>query len=150
MTCERMEMELIAYLDGRAADAVRREVEEHLAVCAECGARAADFQRVASLLDQYPATGPSPYFDARLRSRLAAEPRPGWWTQWIPQPRLALATISLFALGLWVASFPPQAARPSPAQAEEEFRMIRDMHVLENYDVLANFDALSDLPAQGE
>lgn len=150
MTCERMEQELIAYLDGRAAAVQRREVEEHLAVCAECGARAAQFRQVSSLLDQYPAADPSPYFDARLRSRLAAEARQSWWSRWIPQPRLALATISLFALGLWVASFPPAAPLPAPAQAEEEFRMIRDMHVLENYDVLANFDALSDLPAQGD
>lgn len=150
MTCERMETELIAYLDGRAAAAQRREVEEHLVACADCGARAAEFQRVSSLLDEYTAADPSPYFDARLRSRLATEPRPGWWSQWIPQPRLALATAALFALGIWVAAFPPDAPPPTMQQAEEEFRMIKDMHVLENYDVLANFDALSELPAQGD
>lgn len=147
MTCERMEQELIAYLDGRAAAAQRREVEEHLAVCAECGARAAEFRRVSSLLDEYPAADPSPYFDARLRSRLAGEPRPGWWSRWIPQPRLALATAALFALGLWVAALPPNAPPSTSVQAEEEFRMIKDMHVLENYDVLAEFDALSELPS---
>jgi len=105
---------------------------------------------VASLLDEYPAADPSPYFDARLRSRLAAESRQSWWSRWIPQPRLALATVALFGLGLWVATFPPDAPPPTAPQAEEEFRMIKDMRVLENYDVLANFDALSDLPAQGD
>ena len=147
MTCERMETELIAYLDGRVDAAQRREVEEHLALCADCGARAAAFQRVSSVLDEYPAADPSPYFDARLRSRLAAEPRPSWWSPWIPQPRLALATAALFTLGLWVAAFPPDTPPPTAAQTEEEFRMIRDMHVLENYDVLADFDALSERPA---
>jgi anti-sigma factor RsiW len=147
MTCERMEQELIAYLDGRAAAAQRREVEEHLAVCADCGARAAEFQGVSSLLDEYPAAAPSPYFDARLRSRLAGEARLSWWYRWIPQPRLALATAALFALGLWISAVPPEAPPPTAAQADEEFRMIRDMHVLENYDVLAEFDALSELPS---
>jgi anti-sigma factor RsiW len=144
-----MEQELVAYLDGRAATEQRREIEEHLAVCPECGARAAEFQRVSNLLDEYPATDPSPYFDARLRRRLAAEARPNWWSRWIPQPRLAFATAALFALGLWVAAY-PLVAPPTPQQAEEEFRMIKDMHVLENYDVLSNFDALSELPAQGD
>ena len=146
MTCARMETELIAYLDGRAGADERREVEAHLAVCADCGARAAEFQRVSNLLDDYKATDPSPYFDARLRGRLAAEPRPRWWSLWVPQPRLALATAALLALGVWVSAFPPDVP-PTPAQAEEEFRMIKDMHVLENYDLLADFDALSELPA---
>jgi anti-sigma factor RsiW len=146
MTCERLETELIAYLDGRVDPARRREVEDHLAVCADCGARAAGFHRVSRLLDDYPAADPSPFFDARLRGRLAAEPRPRWWSLWIPQPRLALATAALLALGLWVSAFPPVAPPPTAAQAEEEFRMINDMHVLENYEVLADFDALSELP----
>ena len=60
---------------------------------------------------------------------------------------MALATAALFTLGLWVAAFPPDTPPPTAAQTEEEFRMIRDMHVLENYDVLADFDALSELPA---
>jgi hypothetical protein len=30
---------------------------------------------------------------------------------------------------------------------EADFRMIRDLPVLENYDVLSKFDALSELPA---
>ncbi|HEY1866355.1 MAG TPA: hypothetical protein VGG55_04730, partial [Candidatus Acidoferrales bacterium] len=48
-------------------------------------------------------------------------------------------------------SFPP--ARPpavtvAPQGSDAEFRMIKDLPVLEDYDVVANFDALSDLPAQ--
>jgi hypothetical protein len=35
----------------------------------------------------------------------------------------------------------------SPTNSEEQFRMIKDLGVLENYDVLSNFDALSDLPS---
>ena len=147
MTCEKMEMELVAFLDGGGAGDSRREVEQHLASCAACRARAAEFQQVSKLLDEFPAAGPSPYFDARLRSRLANDPRRSWWASLVPQPRLALASTALLLLGIWISAFPPEASPPTPVQAEEEFRMIKDMPVLENYDVLANLDALSEMSA---
>ncbi|NDQ57546.1 MAG: hypothetical protein GZ088_10790 [Acidipila sp.] len=147
MNCEKMERELIAYLDGRAPASLRREIDLHLATCPACHARAAEFQQISNLLDEFPAPDPSPYFDARLRNRLATEPRRSWWSVWLPQPRLALATAALLILGAWVSTFPPDTPPPAPVQAEEEFRMIKDMPVLENYDVLANLDALSEIAA---
>lgn len=149
MTCERMGTQLIAYLDDHTDGAERREVEKHLETCAECRSRAAEFRRVWNLLDEAPAVEPSPYFDARLRQRLAAEPRPSAWLAWLPQPRLALATAALLLMGVWVSVLRPEG-QPPPAiaqvQAEEDFRMIKDLRVLENYEVLADFDALSEIP----
>jgi anti-sigma factor RsiW len=152
MTCERMGTQLIAYLDDHTDGAERREVEKHLETCAECRSRAAEFRRVWNLLDEAPAVEPSPYFDARLRQRLAAEPRPSAWLAWLPQPRLALATAALLVMGIWVsvlkpaADLPPQGNLQTQGQTEEEFRMIKDLRVLENYEVLADFDALSEIP----
>ena len=37
-------------------------------------------------------------------------------------------------------------AAMSQASPETDFRMIRDLPVLENYDVLSKFDVLSELP----
>jgi anti-sigma factor RsiW len=142
-----MELDLVAFLDDRAAGDSRRQVEQHLATCAACRTRAMEFQHVSKLLDEFPAAGPSPYFDARLRSRLASEPRRSWWALWLPQPRLALAATALLLLGIWISALPPEVPPPTPVQAEEEFRMIKDMPVLENYDVLANLDALSEMAA---
>jgi len=148
MNCERMEGQLIAYLDGRASARERHEVDQHLANCAACRARVEEFRGVWKLLEETPAPEPSAWFDARLRQRIAAEPPPSWWTRvagWLPQPRLALASLALIAVGFWAALAPPPN-RPAPAAVnqQEEFRMIKNMQVLENYEVLKDLDALNE------
>jgi anti-sigma factor RsiW len=147
MTCERIEGQLIAYLDGRARAQERREVEQHLAACAACRTRAEEMRAVWGLLADVPAADPSAWFDARLRQRIAAAPNPAWWQRWLPQPSLALATLALLVMGLVVSSGPRHPA-PVPQTAmteQEEFRMIKNMQVLEDYEVLKDFDALNDL-----
>ncbi len=162
MHCTGMENKLIEYLDGRAKPAERRAVEEHLAACASCRTRADEFRMVWDALDDLPALSASPAFDASLRARIAAEPAPSRFWDWLPSPRLAFATTALVALSIWMASVPritPDqttiAAKSTQVSEEGDFRMIRDLPVLENYDVLSKFDALSELPdsqtaAQGE
>lgn len=151
MNCERMEALWIGYVDGRATPRERREAEVHLAACAACRKRLEEFRGVWKLLEEAPAPDPSPWFDARLRQRVAAEPAPGFWQRlasWLPQPRLALATLALVALGVWVASAPPRPAGHPPAVAmneQEEFKMIRNMQVLENYDLLKDLDTPNEL-----
>lgn len=153
MNCERMESQLIAYLDGRASVAERREVDQHLAACAACRARVEGFRGVWKILDETPAPEPSAWFDARLRQRIAAEPPPGIWMRmaaWLPQPRLALATLALVLVGIWAATvtgpqLPGRAATSPVAMSEEQnFRMIKNMQVLENYDVLKDLSALNE------
>jgi len=149
MNCKRMENRLIAYLDRRASPADRREVEAHLAACGACRTRAEEFRRLWAVIDELPAEEPSPAFDARLRARLAAEPaRPSVWSWLLPSPRLAFAVSLLLALSVWISSLPPVTppAPPAPAISEAEFKMIKDLPVLEDYEVLANFEALSELP----
>ena len=102
------------------------------------------------VLDEVPLAEPSPAFDARLRTRLAAEPpRRNLWAWLVPAPRLAFALSLLLLVSVYISmnpqSLPETAAIPS-ITPEAEFRMIRDLPVLENYDVLANFEALSELP----
>ena len=151
MKCERMEKRLIAYLDGRASAAERREVEAHLAACGACRTRAGEFRALWGVLDEVPPVEVSPAFDARLRARVAAEPpRESWWAWLVPSPRLAFAASLLLVLSLWISSLPqnpPQAPAAAPG-SEAEFKMIKDLPVLEDYDVLANFEALSVLPPQ--
>jgi anti-sigma factor RsiW len=150
MNCEQMETRLIAYLDGRGSDADRREVESHLAECGACRTRAEEFHLLWGVLEEVPVQEPSPAFDARLRARIAEEPtRPSVWAWLAPSPRLAFAVSLLLLLSVYVSSLPPAPVQDHPAAATEaEFRMIRDLPVLENYDVLANFEALSELRAQ--
>jgi anti-sigma factor RsiW len=144
MNCERFETRLIAYMDGRATAAERGEVELHLVACSECRARVEEFRRLWGVLDETPAHEVSPAFDARLRARMAAEPRPSLLDWLLPQPRLALAMSLLFAMGVWISMLPP--AQNEIARADEEFKMIKDLQVLEDLDVLTNFEALSEVP----
>ena len=148
MNCERFETRLIAYMDGRATDAERGEVELHLVACSECRARVEDFRRLWGVLDEAPAHEVSPAFDARLRARMAAEPRPSLLGWLLPQPRLALAMSLLFALGVWISLLPTAQNQNEIARtgSEEEFKMIKDLPVLEDLDVVANFEALSEVP----
>ena len=104
--CTGMENKLVEYLDGRAKPAERHAVEEHLAGCAECRVRAEEFRMLWNALDDLPALSPSPAFDASLRARIAAEPAPRRFWDWLPSPRLAFATTALIALSVWMVSMP--------------------------------------------
>ncbi len=149
MNCEKMSNLMVSYLDGRASAEERSSAEAHLSACAACRERAEEFRRLWSAMGEVPEIEPSFAFDARLRQRIAAQARPRIWTWLMPSPRLAGAVVALVAFSVFISLRPnkPIIAGNSPANSEEQFRMIKDLGVLENYDVLSNFDALSDLPA---
>jgi anti-sigma factor RsiW len=150
MKCEDVSKELIAYLDRRANSAERMEVEDHLTSCAACRTRAEEFRKVWNVLDEMPVEEPSQGFDARIRQRIADEPRPAWFRWFVPQPRLALSMALLVALCVWVSrlprDYPTTATMPAPVTEQQQFQVIENLGVLENYDVLSKFDALSELP----
>ncbi len=147
--CKGMENKLIEYLDGRAKPAARRAVQRHLTACAECRSRAEEFRALWDALDDLPVLSPSPAFDASLRARIAAEPAPRGFWNWMPSPRVAFAVTALVAMSVWLSSMPravTDRAATDQVSVDAEFGMIRDLPVLENYDVLSQFDALSELP----
>jgi len=160
MNCQRIEGNLIAYLDTRAMPAERRQVEAHLAECAACNERVHEFRLLFGMLDELPAVAPSASFDAAVRGRVASDSRgAGFWSALLPSPRLAFALTALVAFSVWLASFSPSRApvRNGAPQtiaqvgsrgSEAEFGMIKNLPVLEDYDVLANFDVLSELPSE--
>ena len=149
MSCEKISGVLIAYLDGRANPEERRDVEGHLKLCAACRERAEEFQRLWQVMDEVAPIEPSLGFDARLRELLAAEPHRKAWSWLVPSPRLSFAVLLLAALTVWIGSRPQQTlVYPGGTPgSEEQFRMIKDLGVLENYEILSNFDVLSDVPA---
>jgi len=150
MKCDEVSRELIAFLDRRANSAERAVMEAHLKGCVACRARAEDFRKLWGLLDEVPVHEPSFGFDARLRQRIAREPRPRWFTWLVPQPRLAFSVALLVALSIWM-SRPPQNRPTTFANApseEEQFQMIDHLGVLENFDLLSKSDVLSELPAR--
>ena len=54
-------------------NAVTPEMKSHLDSCAECAGKLEAFRQTMSLLDEWQAPEPSPYFDVRLRARLREE-----------------------------------------------------------------------------
>jgi anti-sigma factor RsiW len=148
MNCDKISNALIPYAHGRATNAERRAVEAHLDSCAECRAKIEQYRNVSALLDELPVAEPSFGFDARLRARIAAEPR-RTWLQWLaPSPRLAFALMLLLAVAGWVSVRHRWSGSNETLTAEKQFQMIKNLPVLEDYDVVTKFDALSDLPVQ--
>lgn len=146
MKCEDVSKELIAYLDRRANSAERRDVEEHLLACDACRTRAEEFRKLWSVLDEVPVHEPSFGFDARLRQRMAAEPKPRWFTWLVPQPRLAFSMALLLALSVWITRLPRDKSVSAPTE-DEQFQMIEHLGVLENYDLLSKSDVLAEVPS---
>ena len=148
--CDDISKGLIAYLDQRANPAERRDVEEHLAGCAACRTRAEEFRALWKVMEGVPAVEPSLGFNARVRQRVAAEPRTSWFGWFEPQARLALSAALLVALTVFMVKLPanrPQAPVPAPmaASSDQDFDAVKDLGVLEDYDVVTNMDALSQL-----
>jgi anti-sigma factor RsiW len=144
MMCDKFSSEWLAYIDGRASITERERLENHCQVCTECQRRAVEYSQLWSVLEEAPVSEPSMGFNARVRSQVAAEPKPHFWDGLLPTPRLALALGLLMVLSAWCARVPVDT---TTAQSDQDFRMIRDLRVLENYDVLRDFGALSEIPA---
>ncbi|MGH9717939.1 MAG: anti-sigma factor family protein [Candidatus Acidiferrales bacterium] len=153
MKCEDVPNELIASVDGRANARERCGIEEHLAGCAACRTRAEEFRKLSTVMDELPAIEPSFGFDARLRQRIAAEPRRSRFFFFVPQPRLALSIVLLAALTVCIVKLPlgnPVAQPATTAVQQADFNAINNLGVLENYDVVTKLGALSELvPVQG-
>ena len=68
MTCDHVELELDAYVDGELARESMNAVHDHVNGCTTCGGRVAERQALRRLLRA------APYFDApeRLRARVSA------------------------------------------------------------------------------
>jgi anti-sigma factor RsiW len=133
------EDELTAYLDGALAPAARDAVEAHLAGCPGCRAARDRLAATLALLRRLPvASAPSPRFEQRLFTRLAAErpapaarPRLRAWLGWrFAGP--ALATAALAATLIVTTSHRRAHAR---ALAEH-------LDLLESYEEVASVDAV--------
>lgn len=150
MNCHELETLWIPYLDGKLPVRQREVMDAHLRACADCAARARDFGLVSEWLGQWEAPAPSPWFNARLRQRIAATPAPGWF-DWLPafSPSLPLGVAALLFLGaLLIWSGGGQSALP-PAQVVTVERTDEVIHAVEEVNLLSDFDLLSELKKPG-
>jgi anti-sigma factor RsiW len=151
MRCEKLREEFMeAVLSGPAA--ASPELQEHLRSCPACAGELASFQQTMTLLDEWPAPGPSPYFSSRLRARLreeSAAPARSWLA-WLRRPVLAAAAAVLIAVGaglleLGHVSRDPNtlATNDSVTRAGTPGSAVSDLQYLDkNADLFSEFDAL--------
>lgn len=98
--------------------AVSPEVNDHLGACVGCAETLDQFRKTMSLLDEWKAPDPSPYFDVRLQARLREEAakQPVSWLAWIRRPAMAvsLAVFLIAGAAVWkgregvISTEPPQ------------------------------------------
>jgi hypothetical protein len=133
---------------------VTPEVKTHLEACAECAGKLEAFRQTMSLMDEWQAPEPSPYFDVRLRARLREESATTsvGWLHWLRRPVLAasfalvmVVSVSLLRMNSGErgnnAASTPVAAEPGTA--------VGDLQALEkNQNLYSDFDVLDDLAVQ--
>lgn len=151
MNCNRMESVILDYVGGRLNGADRAAASAHLSACSACRERAEGFGQVARVLEDWDTPEISPWFNARLRQRIAAEEASrGSWARgfdWLRRPATAAALAAILVAGsatVWMsrpAEVAPVKAQVTPAkhQADEL------MPVVDDFDMLANFDVITDL-----
>jgi len=146
-------------------DAGTPEVEKHIVSCAACAAKLHGFQQTMTLLDEWQASEPSPYFDTRLQARLREEmARPvAGWLHWLRRPTWAMSLAAVLVTGAAVVGSrsyttsytnkteaintkPPELSVPVvPGSA------MGDLQALErNNELYADFDVLDELQVQDD
>jgi anti-sigma factor RsiW len=101
MMCEKLRPELMeAVLSG--PEAMSAEAREHVRGCTACASELASFAETMSLLEEWEAPEPSPYFSSRLMARVREEvAAPAHsWLAWLRRPVVAVVAAVLSALGV--------------------------------------------------
>ena len=84
------------------------EIERHITTCSACATLLRGFQQIMSVLDEWQAPEPSPYFDSRLQARLSElqreeieRPAFAWlnWMNWLRRPAVAMSLAAVLLAG---------------------------------------------------
>jgi anti-sigma factor RsiW len=132
------------------------ETEQHLHACGECAGKLEEFRQTMSLLDEWQAPEPSPYFDTRLRARLReemAQPAARGWLHWVRRPALATALVVAMMAGITLFRG-DGVVRNAQVNTAANIQVqpgtaVGDLQALDNNpDLYSDFDVLDDLQVQ--
>ena len=136
------------------------EVKAHLDSCAECAGKLEAFRQTMSLLDEWQAPEPSPYFDVRLRARLREESarQSAGWLGWLRKPVLAASFALVMVVGVSLVRMnsgergnntSSSLASVGPQIPAEPGTAVGDLQALEkNQNLYSDFDVLDDVAVQ--
>jgi hypothetical protein len=133
---------------------VTPELKTHLDACAECAGKLEAFRQTMSLMDEWQAPEPSPYFDVRLRARLREESATAsvGWLHWLRRPVLAASFALILVVGVSLVRMNSGERGNSTASnpvAAEPGTAVGDLQALEkNQNLYSDFDVLDDLAVQ--
>jgi predicted anti-sigma-YlaC factor YlaD len=133
------------------------EVKTHLDSCAECAGKLEAFRQTMSLLDEWQAPEPSPYFDVRLNARLREESakHSAGWLGWLRRPVLAASFALVLVVGVSLVRMNSGETGNHPTSSlaaqmpAEPGTAVGDLQALEkNQNLYSDFDVLDDLAVQ--
>jgi hypothetical protein len=135
-------------------DAATPEMKTHLDSCAECAGKLEAFRQTMSLLDEWKAPEPSPYFDVRLHARLREEgQKASGMLQWLRRPALAISFAVLMIVSVTLVRFTNSGSNRGSQQMAsvpaEPGTAVGDLQALDkNHELYSDFDVLDDLAVQ--
>lgn len=161
MNCEQVRELLPDLAAGMGPET--KDVETHIASCSGCAAKLQGFRQTMTLLDEWQAPEPSPFFDTRLGARLRdemARPAVGW-LHWWRRPAWVVTWAALIVGGAVVignrdllrpSDEQELAIRiPTPGVPAEPGTAVGDLTALEkNHELYADFDVLDELQVQSD
>ena len=124
-TCEQINVELVAYLDGELADAERAPVAAHLATCLVCRREIERLTTIRRWIGSMPRLEPSPEFSSGFWSRLDAEAGASSATRSLPRavrwglPALAAAAGLALAFQFSARTSSPPTTAGSASKAAQ-------------------------------
>jgi hypothetical protein len=153
MKCEKIREQMFDLMTAEAP--LASEVQMHLDGCRVCTAELASMKQTMSLMDEWEAPEPSPFFDTRLQALLreekakAAEKKVSIF-DWIRKPVLAAAAAVALVVGAGVYG----ALQLKPKHQDQVIASdpaIHDLQTLDkDQDVINNFAALDDDPTNDD
>ena len=154
MKCGKLETLWLPYLDGKLSLPERAVVDAHLAGCPSCAERLEGLRLASQSLESWQAPAASPWFDARLRQKIATDVAPRGLVGWLAAPLRSFplgiaALLLLAALLIWSGS---TRQAPPPELIVSDVKMDELLHVMEEIELINEFEVLGELrkPVQVE
>jgi anti-sigma factor RsiW len=147
MSCNELRDQLVDVACGTEAS---MEVSKHVESCAACATILSELRKTMSLLDEWQAPEPSPYFDVRLQARLREEQHKAHasWLDWFRKPVLGAAAALLIAAVVGLVQTHDAGSKPGPSSPAQYVAGTAsgDLQFLDkNADLVQDFDALDAL-----
>jgi hypothetical protein len=146
MNCHETREQMLEMMSGENS----AQAAAHLRGCEACSKELESLRSTMALLDEWTAPEPSPYFDAKLRARLKAEPEAArGWRQWMAplagwKPAMAVALVALMMVGISVYKDTSNTEQHA-AVAAPPGTAVSDLQKLDkNQELYASFDLLDD------